>query len=561
MVLLRRPVDRLPLRNRKQWATNLLLGALATEFLGASITVPIMAQYAASFNVHKGLVGLVFSVGSFATLLSDLWLPRISDTYGRKLAIVLSLAGSTAAYAMETMAPTFDFLLFASFVGGMFGGTPPVAIAYISDIYPPEERPRYIGMVPAIVSSCFILGPTVGGFLSNASNSFRVPIGVSTVVCGALALPLAALFIPDSKYLVSEGEKNDIDELNKTQERVDKEDFSVRFEDNDEVVDEASELLGIEKQHEIIYPGPWKDWHCWVCLVISLSSNTVFSCFVTTIPLVLEEPVFGLASGHDAVYYTGLVLGCGACIQAMGMVLLFNKVQARFGLVYTVYIGTFVSLVGYIFISFQTSVLGMAAGFGIFTLGNCLTRPGYTSHLTTIVPTEVTARAIAMISIAANIAGLLSPIASSEILAMTNYATLYRIASCFVLFQLVWAVSFLKSKSDRGEKKAPERAKTIETEVGHMNEEEFLAEFARTLKHRNYNLRCPRTQRAILAITKRSFPYLNDAGCRNEEEVCHLFDELNLTECREQQSKSRKMSIAKSTSCRMAASQLTQLGE
>lgn len=67
------PVDRLPIRGRKQWATNLLLVALATEYLGASITVPIMAQYAASFDVDPGVVGLVFSVGSFATLLSDMW--------------------------------------------------------------------------------------------------------------------------------------------------------------------------------------------------------------------------------------------------------------------------------------------------------------------------------------------------------------------------------------------------------------------------------------------------------------------------------------------------------
>ena len=73
MGLLGNPINRLPVRGRKQWATNLLLASLATEFLGSSMLVPIMAQYAASFDVDKGLVGLVFSVSAFSTLLSDLW--------------------------------------------------------------------------------------------------------------------------------------------------------------------------------------------------------------------------------------------------------------------------------------------------------------------------------------------------------------------------------------------------------------------------------------------------------------------------------------------------------
>jgi len=574
MTFLKSPVDRLPLRGRKQWATNLLLAALATEFLGASITVPIMAQYAASFHVDRGLVGLVFSVGSFATLLSDLWLPRVSDSYGRKPAIVLSLIGSTIAYGFEAVAPTFGFLLFAAFVGGMFGGTPPVAVAYISDIYPPRERPQYIGLVPAIVSSCFVLGPTIGGFISNATNSFRVPITVSAVVCGALALPLVVLFVPDPRHLVNDREKEDLIELSEKDEAISNSQGETSPAGSSagkeaKQVDESSSLIdggdsgGREDQSATKYPGPWKDYRCWVCLFISLLNNTVFSCFVTTIPLVLEEPTFGLTSEHEAVFYTGLVLGCGACIQAIGMAFLFNAVQKWVGLVRTVYVGTFISLLGYVFISRQTTVFGMAIGFASFALGNCLTRPAYTSHLTNIVPTEFTARAIAMPSIASNIAGLISPIASSEILERTNQQTLYRSASGLLLLQLIIVLSFLRGEKREDEIVVDEKATITpeeeeEAAIECKSEEQFVQELVAMLKHRNYNLKCPMAQQLVMAIARRSFPYLS---CdQYDKDRDQLLDEMKLTPCEKAQCKIRRGIIAKRTKCKLAAAQLTQLG-
>lgn len=561
MVLLRNPVDRLPIRGRKQWATNLLLCALATEYIGASITVPIMAQYAASFSVDRGLVGLVFSVGAFATLLSDLWLPRVSDFYGRKTAIILSLVGSAIAYGMEAMAPTFHFLLFSAFVGGMFGGTPPVAVAYISDIYPPSERPQYIGYVPAVVSACFVLGPTIGGLISNSTNSFRVPLIVSAVVCGALALPVVLFFLPDSKHLLISLEKKEIGELNDKEQELSE---SSRRASSSKIIleqiDESSDLLNNNNatiDEALNYPGPWKDHRCWVCLFISLFNNTVFSCFVTTLSLVLEEPSFGLASEHDTVFYTGLVLGCGAIMQALGMAFLFNKVQNSVGLIHTVYMGTFISLLGFIFTSFQTSVLGMGIGFSIFTLGNCLTRPGYTSVMTNIVPTEFTARAIAMPTIAASIAGFLSPIASTEILSKTNHQILYRFASAVLLLQLALVLSFLREEDVMVDGKAAKAAE--EVGIGPRTEAQFVQELVAVLKHRNYKLTCPRSQKIIMEITQRSFPYLSSDNYG--EECKQLLEELKIVESEKAQCKIRRRSIARRVSCKLAAAQLTQLGE
>mmetsp|Transcript_23766 Transcript_23766/g.70267 ORF Transcript_23766/g.70267 Transcript_23766/m.70267 type:complete len:564 (-) Transcript_23766:96-1787(-) len=563
MTLIRNPVDRLPIRGRKQWATNLLLSALATEYLGASITVPIMAQYAASFNVDRGLVGLVFSVGSFATLLSDIWLPRVSDSYGRKPAIVLSLLGSSIAYWMETIAPTFTFLLFSTFVGGMFGGTPPVAVAFISDIYSPSERPQYIGLVPAVVSSCFVLGPTIGGFISNSANSFRVPIAVSAIVCGFVALPLVLFFVPDPKYLIQEEEKEEIRELNKEEEQEIRKAGSTKGNIKMEPMDESSILLNTDDQ-KFTYSGPWRDYRCWICLFISLFNNTVFSCFVTTIPLVLEEPVFGLSSEQDAVYYTGLVLGCGAIIQALGLAFLFNVVQNSIGLTRTVYLGSFISLLGFILISYQTTVFGMAIGFSVFALGNCLTRPGYTSLLTNIVPTEFTARAIAMPTIAASIAGLFSPIVSSELLSKTNHEVLYRCASVVLLLQLILVLSFLRGDEKQEEivldgKAAKAKKEEEEAPMARMAEEQFVQELVAVLKHRKYDLDCPRAQKIVMAITLRSFPYLSYTDSDNE--CGQLLEELKIAQCEETWCKIKRGSIAKRTSCELAASHLTQLGE
>mmetsp|Transcript_5211 Transcript_5211/g.9562 ORF Transcript_5211/g.9562 Transcript_5211/m.9562 type:complete len:207 (+) Transcript_5211:2-622(+) len=206
----------------------------------------------------------------------------------------------------------------------------------------------------------------------------------------------------------------------------------------------------------------------------------------------------------------------------------------------------------------------MGLGFGFFTLGNCLTRPGYTSVITNTVPTEFTARAVSMTTIAASIAGLFSPIASTELLSKTNHETLHRCASGVLLMQLVLVVVFLRGDDaeevlvDTNATKANE-GEYQEVGAGPMTEEQFVQELATVLKHRNYNLRCPRSQKIIMEITTRSFPYLT---CGEYDEECKkLLDELKISECEETKCKIRRGSIARRASCRLAAAQLTQLGE
>mgnify|MGYP000431931215 CR=1 FL=1 len=186
--------------------------------------------------------------------------------------------------------------------------------------------------------------------------------------------------------------------------------------------------------------------------------------------------------------------------------------------------------------------------------------------MTNIVPTEFTARAIAMPTIAASIAGLLAPIASTELLAKTNYHVLYRCASSVLVLQLALVLLAPLALCGEGEDVVVDKKATKATEdyeeaqFGHMTEEQFVIELVGLLKHRNYDLGSPKCQKIIMAIAHRSFPYLSsedDGG----EECKKLLEELKIADCDVAQCKIRRQSIARRVSCKLTASQLTQLGE
>ena len=112
----------------------------------------------------------------------------------------------------------------------------------------------------------------------------------------------------------------------------------------------------------------------------------------------------------------------------------------------------------------------------------------------------------------------------------------------------------LRALATKGAAKA-----TTDYEEAQLTEEQFIQELVGLLKHRNYNLNCAKSQRIILAIAERSFPYL---GCDDDGgELTKLLQELKIADCDATQCKMRRQSIARRVSCKLTAAQLTQLGE
>ena len=91
----------------------------------------------------------------------------LSDRFGRRPIMLLSLFGLGIDYFIMGLAPTVWFLFLGRIIAGAFGATFSTANAYIADISPPETRAQNFGLVGASFGVGFMLGPVVGGLIGD----------------------------------------------------------------------------------------------------------------------------------------------------------------------------------------------------------------------------------------------------------------------------------------------------------------------------------------------------------------------------------------------------------
>ncbi|MEL6921987.1 MAG: TCR/Tet family MFS transporter, partial [Pseudomonadota bacterium] len=164
-----------------------ILITVTLNMIGVGLAWPILpklVQEMGSGSVSDAayvyaLIGGVFAISQFlfAPLVGSL-----SDRYGRRPVMLISLAGLGVDYVLTALAPTYFWLAVVRFVGGIFAATITTANAYAADISTPENRARNFGLVGAAFGFGFIMGPVIGGWLG--AIDIRLPF----FAAGALTL-------------------------------------------------------------------------------------------------------------------------------------------------------------------------------------------------------------------------------------------------------------------------------------------------------------------------------------------------------------------------------------
>jgi MFS family permease len=121
---------------------------------------------------------------------------RISDRYGRRPALLVSLNASAAAFFVFGFANSIWLLFLCRIVQGLGGGTTGVLQAYIADTVPPEQRARSLGWLSAGTNVGTMLGPVIGSFATFWSH--EAPGVLAAVLCVANAI-WARKVLPESK--------------------------------------------------------------------------------------------------------------------------------------------------------------------------------------------------------------------------------------------------------------------------------------------------------------------------------------------------------------------------
>lgn len=162
---------------------GLLFFTVFIDLLGYGILIPIIPQLLANPNstffllphnlsidagyIILGFLIAVFPIGQF---LATPILGQLSDRYGRKPILALSILGTSVSYvlfAIGILTKNIPLLFISRFFDGLTGGNISVAQAAIADLTKPENRAKTFGMLGAAFGLGFIVGPFLGGKLSD----------------------------------------------------------------------------------------------------------------------------------------------------------------------------------------------------------------------------------------------------------------------------------------------------------------------------------------------------------------------------------------------------------
>ncbi|MEM7353311.1 MAG: MFS transporter [Acidobacteriota bacterium] len=137
------------------------------DLLGFGIILPWLPFYAATLGASGLGLGLLFTAYSLAQMVGATWLGQLSDRFGRRPILLMSLVGSAAGLVLCGLATSLVALCLARAVAGLFGGSVSIAQAYVADVTSPAERPRYMGFIGASIGLGFVFGPAMGaGFIA-----------------------------------------------------------------------------------------------------------------------------------------------------------------------------------------------------------------------------------------------------------------------------------------------------------------------------------------------------------------------------------------------------------
>ena len=185
------------------------------DILGFGIIIPIIRDITIFLSEKSKLTmepvtlsGILMSSYSLAQFIFAPILGRLSDIYGRKKLLFISVFGNVISYFMWMISQTYEFFLVSRLISGMTGGNISIAQSYLADITDKKERASAMGMFGAVFGIGFVLGPFFGSILigydmSNFNQIYKYlhpfsSIGAACAMLSFLNLILIVFNLPES---------------------------------------------------------------------------------------------------------------------------------------------------------------------------------------------------------------------------------------------------------------------------------------------------------------------------------------------------------------------------
>ncbi|MBZ0299883.1 MAG: MFS transporter [Anaerolineae bacterium] len=148
------------------------------DLMGFGLIIPLLPFYAEAFGANETVVGLLVASYAAAQFIGAPILGRISDRYGRRPVLLISIFGTFLSLLLFGLANTLALLFASRILDGLTGGNISVAQAYIADVTDERSRARGLGLIGAAFGLGFTIGPALGGVLSSVGATFQTDGGI-----------------------------------------------------------------------------------------------------------------------------------------------------------------------------------------------------------------------------------------------------------------------------------------------------------------------------------------------------------------------------------------------
>lgn len=318
---------------------TILLLNLFIAFLGIGLVIPVMPTIMNELNLSGTVVGYLVAAFAVAQLLVSPISGRWVDKFGRKKMILIGLIIFSLSEFLFGIGESVEVLFFSRMLGGVSAAfIMPAVTAFIADITTLETRPKALGYMSAAISTGFIIGPGIGGFLAEIGS--RIPF----FSAAGLALVAAVL----SFVTLQEPERNHEAQI-------------------------EIETSGFKRVFAPMY---------FIAFMIILITSFGLASFESLFSLFVDHK-FSFTPKDIAIVITG-----GAIVGAVAQVALFDRLTNVFGEIRLIrYSLIFSSILVFVMTLVNTYISILLVTFVIF-VGFDLMRPAVTSYLSKISGNE-----------------------------------------------------------------------------------------------------------------------------------------------------------------------------
>ncbi len=403
----------------KMMRSPLFLMALTifVDFTGFGLIIPLLPFWAEHLGAGPVGVGLILTVYALAQFFFTPVLGSLSDRYGRKPVILISLLIEAASFAFTALAGSLPLLLAARFIGGLGASNIGSAQAVVADTTPPEGRARGMGMIGAAIGLGFVVGPALGGMLAPLGPAVPFWAAMSVALVNAL---LVLSFLPETR------EKQAAPALDET--RL------------------SPAVLFSGWRYALRYPVVAR------LVGVNLLFTIAFSAMEAVFPLFTQH-TFGWTAMQNGYIFT--YVGFVIVIMQGGLV---GRLVKRWGERSLLLFGLAFLAAGLALLVVSTQLALLLVALGILSIGDGAVTPTVSTLLSFASPEEAHGETLGFAQGMAGLGRIIGPLAAGSIFAFGGPGAPFLIGAGLVLLALLLALPVLPEPQKKSSPAQEERA-------------------------------------------------------------------------------------------------------